>query len=169
VALLSLLVACGGSAPAADQGATVRPTAIGAQVPAYSAITLRGDSVRVGGAEPLTMVNVWATWCTSCGEEMADLEALHREFADRGLRIVAVSIDAGSSARVQRFVERERLTFPVAHDPEARIQRLYNVVGVPSTYLVGRDGRLLWQQVGGIHGAVKKVRAEVERAVGAGS
>jgi cytochrome c biogenesis protein CcmG/thiol:disulfide interchange protein DsbE len=158
VAAMALLAACGRATADA-----ARPMAVGDAVRAYDAATLRGDTVRVGGAGPLTLVNVWATWCTSCREEMADLEALHTEFAPRGLRVVAVSIDAGSPARVQRFVDRQRLSFVVAHDPEARIQKLYDVVGVPSSYLIGSDGRLLWQQVGGIHGAVKNVRAEVER------
>ncbi|MDB4899027.1 MAG: alkyl hydroperoxide reductase/Thiol specific antioxidant/Mal allergen [Gemmatimonadetes bacterium] len=158
VVVMALLAACGRAT--AD---IATPMAVGDPVRAYDAATLRGDTVRVGGVEPLTLVNVWATWCTSCREEMADLEALHTEFAPRGLRVVAVSIDAGAPARVQRFVDRERLTFTVAHDPEARIQKVYGVVGVPSSYLVGTDGRLLWQQVGGIHGAVKAVRAEVER------
>jgi peroxiredoxin len=165
--LLALIAvgACGG-APGTERGAASRALAIGEPVPTYNAATLAGDSVRVGVAgAPLTLVNVWATWCTSCREEMADLETLHRDFAPRGLRVVAVSIDAGSAARVRKFVEREGLTFAVVHDPEARIQGSYQVVGVPSTYLVGTDGRLLWRQIGGIHGATKNVRAVVDQAL----
>jgi peroxiredoxin len=100
-------------------------------VPTYAAPTLAGDTVRVTAGGPLTLVNVWATWCTSCREEMADLEAMQRDYGPRGLRVVAVSVDEGSVERVRRFVEREKLTMPIAHDPEGRIQRLYSVVGVP--------------------------------------
>jgi cytochrome c biogenesis protein CcmG, thiol:disulfide interchange protein DsbE len=143
-----------------------RPLAVGEQVPPYRATTLAGDTVRVNAGQPVTLVNVWATWCTSCREEMQDLEAMQRDFAPRGLRILAVSVDNGNGVRVRRFVESERLTFPVAHDPEGRVQQLYQTVGVPESYLIGRDGKLLWRQAGGLHGHTAEARASVERALG---
>jgi peroxiredoxin len=89
-----------------------------------------------------------------------------RDFAPRGLRVVAVSVDGGDGARVRRFAERERLTMTLAHDPEQRVQELYQVVAVPETYLIGRDGRLRWRQSGGLHGAPDAARAAVARALG---
>ena len=140
--------------------------AVGAPVPRYTVATLAGDSVTVGVAgAPLTLMNVWATWCTSCREEMADLDTLHQRYAGRGLRVVAVSIDAGPTARVQRFAAGQRLSMAVAHDAEARIQSAFHVTGVPSTYLVDRDGRLRWMQVGGIHGSAQAARAAVEQTL----
>jgi peroxiredoxin len=167
-ALTLALAGCRGADGARDErtaASAAPPPAVGQPMPEYRAVTLTGDSVRIGGPGrgPLTFVNVWATWCTSCREEMADLEVLHRELAGRGLHVVAVSVDAGPTARMRRFVEREQLTLPMVHDPEARIQRTYGVVGIPSSYLVGPDGRLLWQQVGGIHGATRQVREVVQR------
>ena len=104
-------------------------------------------------------------FCTSCREEMQDLAAIDHEYAPRGLRVVAVSVDAGSEKLVRRFVQRESLTFPVVHDQAGTIQKQYHIVGVPTSYLVAADGRLLWQQVGGIHGNLPKVRAELEKAL----
>jgi uncharacterized protein len=141
---------------------------IGSPLPVYRATTLSGAPVElggVGGARPLTLVNVWATWCTSCREEMQDLAAIHRDYAPRGLRVVAVSVDAGSETLVRRFVQRESLTFLVVHDQAGTIQKQYRIVGVPTSYLIGADGRVLWQQVGGIHGSLPKVRAQVEKAM----
>ena len=140
---------------------------VGSLLPQYSAKTLSGELVEVGGhGGPLTLVNVWATWCRSCREEMRDLAAIHRDYGSRGLRVVAVSVDAGSERLVRRVVERDSLTFQVVHDQAGIIQTRYRVVGVPTSYLIGRDGLLLWQQVGGIHGNLPKVRVEVERALG---
>jgi hypothetical protein len=76
-----------------------------------------------------------------------------------------VSVDAGSEALVRRFVQRESLAFPVVHDQAGTLQRQYHVVGVPTNYLIGADGRVLWQQVGGIHGNLPTVRVEVEKAL----
>ncbi|HEX5438066.1 MAG TPA: TlpA disulfide reductase family protein [Gemmatimonadaceae bacterium] len=121
-------------------------------MPRYIARTLSGDSVAIGGtgAEPVTLVNVWATWCTSCREEFADLESLQQHYAAKGLRVVAVSVDGGNGSKVARFVKDQHATFTVAHDPVGRIENAYQVVGVPSSFLVGHDGRLLWTHVGAL-------------------
>jgi uncharacterized protein (DUF1684 family)/peroxiredoxin len=139
---------------------------IGRTLSEYRATALSGKSVEVGGrGGPLTLVNVWATWCTSCREEMQDLTAIDHDYAPRGLRVVAVSVDAGSETLVRRFVQRESLPFPVVHDQAGTIQKQYHVVGVPTSYLIGADGRLLWQHVGGIHDNLAQVRVEVEKAM----
>ena len=139
---------------------------IGSPLPEYRAKSLSGEAVALGGrGGPLTLVNVWATWCASCREELQDLAAINRDYGPRGLRVVGVSVDAGSERLVRRVVDRESLTFQVVHDQAGAIQKQYRVVGVPTSYLIGVDGRVLWQQVGGIHGNLPKVRAEVERAL----
>lgn len=142
-----------------------RPLAVGEAAPAYEAITLTGDSVHLGGAGPVTLLNVWATWCTSCREEMQDLETMQRDFGTRGLRILAVSLDKGDGTRVQRYAESQHLTFPIAHDPDGIVQQRYSTVGVPESYLIGRNGTLLWRQTGGLHGNTAAARDAVERAI----
>lgn len=162
----ALAAAC---ANKADQpaNAAFRPLGVGAAVPEYAVRSLAGDTVRLGGAEQPTVLNVWATWCTSCREEMASLDSLQREFGARGVRVVGVSVDQGDDARVQRFAASNRLAFTVAHDPAATIQQLYQVVGVPTTFVVGADGKLLWQHTGNISDSFDEVRGVVRRAVGA--
>ncbi|HZF69143.1 MAG TPA: TlpA disulfide reductase family protein [Gemmatirosa sp.] len=151
-----------------------RPLAAGDPAPAYAARAVyptplpagagaEGDSLRVGpGQTAPTLVSVWATWCTTCREEFALLDSLQQEYAPRGLRIMAVSVDRGPSARVARFAESYRARFPIAHDPEGRIEDVFRVVGVPESYLVGRDGRVRWRHAGAIDASA---RAEVERAL----
>lgn len=166
-----MVSACGQSSERASAGdvesmASNAGVGIGDPLPDYRATTLSGQAVALGGrGGPLTLVNVWATWCTSCREEMQDLAAIYRDYAPRGLRVVAVSVDAGSETLVRRFVQRESLAFPVVHDQAGAIQKQYHIVGVPTSYLIGPDGRVLWQQVGGIHGNLPKVRVEVEKAL----
>jgi cytochrome c biogenesis protein CcmG, thiol:disulfide interchange protein DsbE len=96
----------------------------------------------------VVLLNIWATWCEPCKAEMPSMEALHREFSDKGLSIVAVSVDApGSADRIRAFVEEYGLTFDILHDPEGRIQRDYQTGGVPETFVIGRDGiirRKVW-------------------------
>jgi cytochrome c biogenesis protein CcmG/thiol:disulfide interchange protein DsbE len=175
VAAAVLVNACGESSVRSNAGTTDSAASsiasraaieIGSPLPEYRATTLSGAPVELGGhGGPLTLVNVWATWCTSCREEMQDLAAMYRDYGPRGLRVVAVSVDAGSERLVRRLVQRESLAFLVVHDQAGTIQKQYRVVGVPTNYLVGTDGRVLWQQVGGVHGNLPKVRVEVEKAL----
>lgn len=80
----------------------------GSALPAYRATTLAGAPVALGGrgGEGLPLVNIWATWCTSCREEMQDLAAIHHDYAPRGLRVVAVSVDAGIPAQAPVVLHR---------------------------------------------------------------
>ena len=164
VAAAVFAAAC--STPPRD--APFRPLVVGDSAPAYAVRTLAGDSVRVGAGQPV-LLNVWATWCTSCREEMADLATLDHEYAPRGVRVLAVSVDVGDGTRVRRFAEAEHLPFAVAHDPAGVVQKRFQAVGVPETYLISGDGRLLWVQRGGLHGAPAAVRATLDSVVKRGT
>ncbi|MFL5606841.1 MAG: TlpA family protein disulfide reductase [Gemmatimonadaceae bacterium] len=159
LAALVLAAACSSSS---DRGAAFRPLGVGDQAPAYAVRTMAGDSVRVGAGRPV-LLNVWATWCTSCREEMQDLAAIDRAYAPHGLTVLAVSVDKGDGTRVKRFADAEKLPFRIAHDPTGEIQRTFQAVGVPETYLISGDGRLLWVQRGGLHGGLDSVRATLDK------
>ncbi|MEO8451531.1 MAG: TlpA disulfide reductase family protein [Gemmatimonadota bacterium] len=163
--LLFFTVALAGCRPGARSDAPFRPLDIGADVPLYRTRTLAGDTIAVGGAGQVTLLNVWATWCASCREEMADLTALQREGASRNLRVVGVSVDQGDGSRVRRYAEAEKIGFTVAHDPEGEVQRSYQVPGVPSSYLISREGKLLWQHSGNLHDVLPELREAINRAV----
>jgi cytochrome c-type biogenesis protein len=114
----------------------------------------------------VVLLNVWATWCPPCREEMPGLEALHQELAPQGLRVVGVSIDRGSATpAIAAFLRDNSITFPILHDSEERITRVFRTVGVSETYLIGRDGILLNRWIGKIDPASHSVRGPVERAL----
>jgi cytochrome c biogenesis protein CcmG, thiol:disulfide interchange protein DsbE len=120
------------------------PVELGTKAPDFKAYTL--DSV----PKPKTladyrgqvlMINVWATWCLPCRVEMPSIEALNKEYAKKGLKIVAVSIDdPGTDSTVRAFVKQYGLTFEVLHDPQAKISEAYDITGYPETFIVGKDG-----------------------------
>lgn len=90
------------------------------------------------------LLNIWATWCDPCREEMPSLETLHQDYRPRGLRVVAVSIDnAGDEPLIREFVKENNLTFDVLHDATSGIVRQYAVRGVPQTFLVSRAGHVV--------------------------
>jgi peroxiredoxin len=78
---------------------------------------------------------------------MPALERLHREFAPRGLAVVGINAREGREA-VRRYAKDLDLTFPLVLDPDGKINTVYGVVGLPTTFLVGRDGRAVALAVG---------------------
>ncbi|MGQ0704035.1 MAG: TlpA disulfide reductase family protein [Gemmatimonadales bacterium] len=96
----------------------------------------------------VTLVNIWATWCAPCREEMPAIERLYQELSPKGLRVVAVSIDEGNGNDVRAFVEEFGLSFDILHDPDGRIQTIYQTTGVPETFLLDRDGVIVKKVIG---------------------
>ena len=87
------------------------------------------------------LINFWATWCPPCREEMPALERLYRQHKDRGLVLVAVSIDADPNV-VPPYVKASKLTFPIALDPKAEVANKYGVRALPSSFVIDRQGTM---------------------------
>jgi len=159
-ALLTALVACDSTATA-----DFAPLQRGDQVPAYGAATLAGDSLALEAlAGRPVMLNIWATWCPPCREEMPALQTLHDRYDARGLAVVAVSLDA-SGADAAAFAEELGLTMRMLHDPASRVTRAFRTTGVPETFLIGADGRVVRRWIGAFDPLADDVIASVESAL----
>ena len=89
----------------------------------------------------VVFLNFWATWCPPCKEEMPSMERLYRRYKDRGLTMLAISIDSVSGAHgVADFVKTHGLTFLIGLDPKFEVADGYGVRVLPSTLLIDRDG-----------------------------
>ncbi len=156
-----------GCKPNADRDDAFRPIAVGELVPEYTVRTLEGDSARVASGEPVTLLHVWATWCGPCQEEFPEIEAIQREFGPSGLRIVAVSVDEGDDDPVRAFAKEKGATFEIGRDPTGAVRRLYQGIGVPESYLISSDGRLLVRQFGAIPPGAQAMREAIAKALAA--
>ena len=95
----------------------------------------------------VVVLNFWATWCPPCIDEMPSLERLHQALADRGVAVIAVSVDERFSD-VPAFVQKFDLTFSVLYDEGKKVSRKYQTFKYPETYILDRDGRLKSKVVG---------------------
>jgi len=116
--------------------------------PAFSGSTLdaRPLSIREYRGS-VVILNFWASWCRECRPEMPVLERLHREFSSRGLIIIGVNAREKEEP-ARRYARELGLTIPLVLDRDGKINALYGVVGLPTTFVIGRDGRAVGLAVG---------------------
>jgi len=109
--------------------------------PDFTLPTLKGDSLTLsdlGGR--LVVLNFWATWCGPCVKEMPTLEHLRDRLGERGLSVLAVSLDMGDPKRVADFVRGYGWQLPILLDPLAQVGDRYAIRVMPTTYVIGPDG-----------------------------
>jgi cytochrome c biogenesis protein CcmG, thiol:disulfide interchange protein DsbE len=118
---------------------------IGSEAPGFNAVdVMRSDTELKTLSDyrgKVVLLNIWATWCGPCKVEMPSIQALHEAYKDRGLAVVAVSVDdPGKEAVIREFVKEYKLTFDVLYDRTELFRSVYRYTGVPETYLIDRDG-----------------------------
>lgn len=134
------------------------PVEVGTRAPSFPATDLQGRPVRLEDLRgQVVLLNIWATWCGPCRDEMPSMERLHRELGPKGLKIVAVSVDAAPGAvapdgqaggDVAEFARQLGLTFTIWHDPAGEIQRVYRTTGVPESFIIDRNGVIQKKVIG---------------------
>jgi peroxiredoxin len=148
----------------------------GSRVPDYAAPTLQGDTVALRDlAGQVVVLNVWATWCTPCIREMPSLQRLQDRFGERGLRVVAVSVDAARAGAgdagpfgndIEAFVRRLGLDFTILHDPTGTADRVFGVQALPTTLVIDREGRVVEKVTGAREWDEGEALQLIERLVG---
>jgi len=93
----------------------------------------------------VVLVNFWATWCPPCRKEMPDLQALYNRFQDRGLIILAISDE--EQEKVKPFIAEYKITYPVLLDPGRKVNDLFQVEGIPKSFVYDRDGKMVAQSI----------------------
>jgi len=109
----------------------------------------------------VVFLNFWATWCGPCRVEMPSMEAVYKEFSDKGLEILAVNC-AEDNATVSSYMKSEGFTFPALLDLDGRVSSYYGVQSIPTTFLIDRDGMIVLRLVGSIDWDTPKIHAALE-------
>ena len=154
LAVLLLLVACSRgeqAKPAAPAVQTGTRTEVGDSMPAYSSTYLDGTPFDVASQKGnVVLLNVWATWCGPCRFETPELETLHQKYGPQGLKVVGVSVDDTGLPGVKQFVSDNKITYPIAVDADGKIANVLRTTVLPTSIIIGRDGKILWRKVGAV-------------------
>jgi peroxiredoxin len=93
----------------------------------------------------VVLVNFWATWCPPCRKEMPDLQALYDKYRDQGF--VVLSISDEESAQVAPFIGEKQISYPILLDPGSKVHEMYEVEGIPKSFVYDREGKLVAQSI----------------------
>ena len=154
--------------PQADQPSNVRESKgigprIGYTAPDFELLNTHGDKVRLSSHRgKVVLLNFWATWCGPCRIEMPTLQALTEDYKDQPFQVVAVAGDVEGLARVQPFMQGLGLTFPGLIDQDGRIQDIYFVNALPMTYVLDKNGIVVYKMVGFFDWNLPKFRGLIE-------
>jgi len=147
LALITLKGPVSGPAGSGAAGAWLKPEQ-------RSDIDLSGEFKTLGGKSvslsdysgSVIFLNVWATWCGPCRQEMPSMAELYREFQGKGLAMVAISSEDLDT--VQDYATSARYPFPILVDPEDVLGQRFGINAIPTTFIVDKRGQLVYQHVG---------------------
>ena len=127
------------------------PVTVGSQAPDFEAKVLGSNQVKTMAdyKGQVILLNVWATWCEPCKQELPSLEKLYQEYGPKGLKLVAVSIDDFvSEDSIAKFGKNFGISFEVLHDSTHAIERVYQTTGYPETFIIGPEGTIRRKWIG---------------------
>ena len=119
------------------------------KAPDFSLTDLNGKGVEIKQFKgKIIFLNFWATWCGPCKEEMPSMEALHQQLKEKNFVMLTISVDYEGIKPVQEFINKQRYTFPVLLDPKGETLDLFEVKGIPTTFLIDKKGKMIGKAIG---------------------
>ncbi|HEV7764382.1 MAG TPA: TlpA disulfide reductase family protein [Thermoanaerobaculia bacterium] len=136
-------------------------------MPEYTALNLDGTKFDLAKRrDKAVLLNVWATWCGPCREEIPELQKLHDHYGPRGFEVIGVSVDESGVDSVKEFISKqEKMAYPIVLDAEGRIANLLQTSVLPTTILVNRDGEIVWKKFGPVSGQDQELTKAIEASL----
>jgi cytochrome c biogenesis protein CcmG/thiol:disulfide interchange protein DsbE len=138
--VMALVTGCGTEAPKLSRGEPPPPFTLERLASGEARFPSQFDG-------QIVAVRFWADWCPFCESEMQAIEPVYQRYRDQGLVILAINVrqDRGTA---QDFIDKLNIAYDTLLDPEGDVARDYGVLGLPTTFLVDRSGRLHTRIIG---------------------
>jgi cytochrome c biogenesis protein CcmG, thiol:disulfide interchange protein DsbE len=108
----------------------------------------------------LVYLDFWASWCAPCRQSFPWMNDIEQKYKDRGFSVLAINLDAKASD-ADKFLAQLPAQFQIAFDPKGMTPKAYGVKGMPTSFLIGQDGKILYQHIGFNH----STREELEKLI----
>src|ERR1051326_3130145 len=126
------------------------PARPAATVPALSVADLNGKPLDTSSYKgKVLLVNFWAAWCTSCADEVPQFMALEKKYGNDGLQVIGFSVD-DDPQELRDFYRKYQMNYPVAPSNSSVAEAFGGVFGLPTTVIVGRDGKVRARHEGNV-------------------
>lgn len=123
--------------------------------PAWSLLDLAGNTVESSQfTGKVVIVDFWATWCGPCRKGIPELAKLYAAYKDKGVEIIGVSLDQQGPKVVKPFVAQFKMNYPVLMGTQKIVNDFGGVAGIPTAFVISRDGKIYKKYVGLYPGAV---------------
>lgn len=120
---------------------------VGSQAPDFELPGAQG-SVKLSKAQgKVIYLDFWASWCGPCRESFPWMNAMQAKLKQKGLQVIAINLDANNDD-AQKFLTQHTAQFTVLFDPKGVTPRQYGVKGMPTSFLINKDGKVLIQHKG---------------------
>lgn len=138
----------------------------GQPAPAFSARSLTGGgNVALGNYKgKVVYLDFWASWCAPCQTSLPALEALRKEFPADQFQVIAVNVDQDPE-KARKLLEKLKIGYPSATDPEGRLPETFGLKTMPTSYLIDRDGVIRRVHPGFRAGDVDAIRQQIKTLV----
>ncbi len=140
----------------------------GRSAPDFKLENVQGDYVslkdELGGGPVL--LSFWATWCKPCIEEMTKYKDIYSIYKDKGLKVLAISIDDERTvAKVKPFVRSKNYPFPVLLDTNSDVARKYYAQNIPYSVLLDKSGNIIYTHLGYMKGDELKMKNKIDELI----
>jgi peroxiredoxin len=121
----------------------------GVPAPNFTLPDLDGKMVSLADYKgKVILLNIWATWCPPCVDEMPSMEKLHQELKGEAFEILAISIDVSGAKAVLPFMKKHKLSFLALTDTKGAIKDRYQTTGVPESFIIDKNGIIVEKVIG---------------------
>lgn len=125
-----------------------QPTSVTGSAPDFTLKSADGSNVKLSEYRgEVVLLNFWASWCGPCRQEMPVLDELHNQYKELGFTVLAINVEK-DPGKARRLLEEMKPGFPVLFDNSSTVSRQYDVVAMPSTVLVDRNGEMRYLHKG---------------------
>jgi cytochrome c biogenesis protein CcmG, thiol:disulfide interchange protein DsbE len=125
-----------------------RQSSPGVALPDLVLSDLEGKAIRTSDYKGrVVLVNFWAAWCKPCAEEIPQFMAIEEKYRSRGVQVIGISID-DTDAELRAFYRNHNMNYPVIPGDQKTVDAFGGVLGLPTTFVVGRDSRIHVRQAG---------------------